>query len=275
MDRREPTYFVERKAPVKNHIHPSAIVSDKARLGSGNHIGPFAVIEDDVEIGNDNHLHAGAVLRSGTRMGDGNRLHEYAVVGGEPQDLGFDSGLATYASIGDGNVLRESVTVHRSTREGDATVLGDHNYLMAQVHVGHDCRLEDRIIVAPGAALGGFVSIGQRAFISGGVMIHQFARVGRVAMIGGNAKITQDVLPYMITDGVPGQVYGLNVVGLKRAGFKSEDLRQLKKAYQAIFRSGLALDAVVEKLRGLDSEHASHLADFIEASRRGFHRAHR
>ncbi|MFO7593054.1 MAG: acyl-ACP--UDP-N-acetylglucosamine O-acyltransferase [Pseudomonadota bacterium] len=258
---------------MSNTIHPTAVVSEQAKLGKGNQIGPFVVIEDDVEIGDDNTFYAGAVLRSGTRLGNENRLHEHAVVGGEPQDLGFDPATKTFAIIGDRNVLRESVTVHRASKEGAATRLGDDNYLMAQAHVAHDCQVNNGVIMAPNAAIGGFVSIDDRAFISGGVMIHQFAKVGQLAMIGGNAKIVQDVLPFMITDGVPGEVRGLNVVGLKRAGYKTEDLRLLKQAFKILFRSGLSLQETIGKLRSLDSEITSHLADFIAESKRGFHRS--
>lgn len=151
-----------------NTIHPTAIISEHAKLGSGNRIGPFVVVEDNVEMGNDNILHAGVVVRSGARLGDGNRLHEHAVVAGEPQDLGFNPARVTFAILGNRNVLRESVTVHRATKEGSATVLGDDNYLMAQTHIAHDCRLGNRIIMAPSAAIGGFVTVDDRAFISGG-----------------------------------------------------------------------------------------------------------
>lgn len=257
---------------MSNIIHPTAVVSASARLGKANQIGPFVVIEDDVEMGDNNILHTGAVLRSGTRMGNGNQLHEYAVLAGEPQDLGFDKKLPTYVKIGDGNVLREGVTIHRATKAEMSTILGNNNYFMTHVHIGHDCVIGNNIIMAPDAGIGGHVHIEDRAFISGGVMIHQFAKVGRIAMIGGNAKITQDVLPFMITDGMPGQVRGLNVVGLKRAGFKADDLRVLKQAYQLMFRSGLGLDGIIEQLRGLGSDLASHLAEFISDSKRGFHR---
>lgn len=258
---------------MSNTIHPTAVVSDQAKLGKGNHIGPFVVIEEDVEIGNDNTLYTGAVLRSGARLGDTNRLHEHAVVGGEPQDLGFDPVTNTFAVLGNRNVLRESVTVHRASKEGTATLLGDDNYLMAQTHVAHDCRLGNGVIMAPSAAIGGFVTIDDRAFISGGVMIHQHAKVGRLAMIGGNAKVVQDALPFMITDGVPGEVRGLNVVGLKRAGYKTEDLRRLKQAYKILFRSGHALDEIITELRALDSDPTTQLAEFISKSKRGFHRS--
>ncbi len=257
---------------MKNNIHPTAIISEQAKLGNGNRIGPFVVIEDDVELGNDNIISSGVILRNGTRMGNSNQLHEYAVMAGEPQDLGFDQSIPSYAELGDDNVIRESVIIHRASKAEQATRLGNSNYLMTLVHVGHDCQLGDNVIIAPSTGLGGHVQVDDRAFISGGVMIHQFVRVGRLAMIGGNSKITQDVLPYMITDGVPGHVRGLNVVGLKRAGFKAENLRVMKKAYQVLFRAGDSLEGAVSQLRAMREETATHLADFISDSRRGFHR---
>jgi len=256
-----------------NSIHPSAIVSEHAKMGTGNRIDPFVVIEDDVEIGDNNVLYSGAVLRNGTRLGDNNRLHEHAVIAGIPQDLGFDPEKRSFAVVGDNNILRESVTIHRSSQENEATELGHTNYLMVQVHIGHDCRLGNDVIMAPNAAIGGFVEVGDKAFISGGVMVHQFARVGRLAMIGGNAKIVQDAPPYMITDGVPGEVRGLNVVGLKRAGLERAELRQMKHAFKTLFRSAGSLDEAIRQLREIDSEYADHLADFVSSSERGFHRA--
>jgi len=256
-----------------NTIHPSAIVSDQAKLGAGNHIGPFAIIEDDVELGSNNVLHAGAVLRNGARLGDNNRLHENAVLAGEPQDLGFDPELRSFAALGNGNVLRENVTVHRGSKENNTTELGDNNYLMVQVHIGHDCQVGNHVIMAPNAAIGGFVEVDDLAFVSGGVMVHQFARVGRFAMLGGNAKIVQDAPPFMITDGVPGEVRGLNLVGLKRAGLAREELRQMKQAFRILFRSGAGLEESIRQLREIDSEHVAHLADFVSESPRGFHRA--
>lgn len=254
-----------------NTIHPTAVISEHARLGHGNRIGPFVVIEDGVELGNDNVLHSGVVLRSGARLGNANHLHEHVVVAGEPQDLGFDRGRITFAVLGDRNVLRESVTIHRATKEGGATVLGDDNYLMAQVHVAHDCRLGHRVIMAPNAAIGGHVGIDDRAFISGGVMVHQFVKIGRFAMVGGNSKIVQDVLPFMITDGVPGRVRGINLVGLRRAGFSAEDLRRVKQACKLV-RSAIGLEEIIQQLREMGSAPTDHLADFISDTKRSFHR---
>ncbi len=257
---------------MSNAIHPSAIVSESARLGENNTLGPHVIIEDDVRLGNGNTLMSGAVLKAGTRLGNDNTVHEYAVLGGLPQDLGFVAGKATCVEIGNGNTLREYVTVNRATKEGGATRLGNDNYLMVNAHIAHDCVLADNIILAPEAALGGHVQVQSRAFISGGVMVHQFTTIGSLAMVGGNAKITQDVLPYMITDGNPARLRGLNVVGLRRNGYNRDDVRVLKEIYQLINRSGLAQESFLARIAALDSPLATQFVRFIENAKRGFHR---
>lgn len=256
---------------MSNTIHPSAIVSPNARLGSGNQIGPFVHIHDDVELGDDNVLMSGAVIKPGVRMGNHNSLHEHAVLGGEPQDLGFD-GHTSYVEIGNGNVFRENVTVHRGAKAGDITRLGNDNFLMANVHIGHNCQLHNNIVIAPSTGLGGFVTADDRAFISGGVMVHQFVNIGRFAMIGGNTKVTQDCLPFMITDGVPARVRGLNVVGLRRGGVGRDSVRALKQAYQLLFNNALSLEQRLEKIAQLDDELTQHMVTFIGNAKRGFHR---
>ena len=255
-----------------NHIHSSAVVSPKAQLGKGNTVGPFVVIEDDVVIGDDNQFLAGCIIKGGTRLGNANCVHEHAVLGGLPQDLGFKKETPSYVQVGNGNTFREAVTVHRASKENQSTVLGDNNFLMAQAHVGHDCQLGDHIVIAPSSGLGGHVEVGDRAFISGGVMAHQFIRIGSFAMVGGNSKLTQDVLPYMMTDGVPGTVHGLNIVGLRRGGFKREEIQALKKAYQVLFHTTQSLQASLAEIRNIDVPVVQKLADFISASKRGFHR---
>ena len=257
---------------MSNTIHPTAIVSDQAQLGENNIIGPHVVIEDDVQLGNGNSILTGAVLKNGVRMGNDNSVYEYAVIGGLPQDLGFDAATRSYVTIGHNNTLREYVTVHRASKAQAETRLGDRNYLMTHVHLAHDCQLGNQVIIAPSTGLGGHVHVADRAFISGGVMVHQFVHIGTLAMIGGNTKITQDVLPYMITDGVPGTVRGLNLVGLRRAGFTRPDIQVLKKAYQLIHRSAQPQQAILDDLRQIDSPYALHLVEFITSSSRSFHR---
>jgi len=258
---------------VSNQIHATAIVSDDAELGSGNTIGPFVVIEDNVVLGDNNRVNAHSVIKHGSRIGNDNCIHEHVVFGGNPQDFSFKD-AETFAQMGNGNVLREYVTVNRATtKESGWTRIGDDNYFMAVSHVAHDCQLGNHIVMANDAGLAGHVHIGDRAFISGGVKIHQFTQIGAYAMIGGNSKITQDCLPYMITDGVPGKVRGLNSVGLKRAGFTMQDLRELKQAYRVLFDSHRDMEVILDELEQLDSSHAKYLADFIRTSKRNFHRA--
>jgi len=257
---------------LSNTIHPTAIVSPRAELGSGNYIGPFAIIEDDVRLGDNNHVAGHAVVKRYTEMGNQNAVFETAVIGGVPQDFKFKD-TPTYLRIGDGNVFREAVTVHRSSKAGAATTLGNGIFLMTTAHVGHDCQVGNNVIVASSVALAGHVSVGDRAFISGGVMIHQFTHVGMLAMVGGNSKITQDVLPFMITDGNPAEVRGLNAVGLKRAGFGREDTAALKDAYRILFAPGRLLEETLQTLTTIDSPHVAHLVEFIRGAKRSFHRA--
>jgi UDP-N-acetylglucosamine acyltransferase len=254
-------------------IHPSAIVSPKARLGDRVEIGPFAVVEEDTEIGAGCQIRAHAVIKRGSVLGSDNTVHEGAVIGGEPQDVSFGGGTSRLV-IGARNVIREGVTIHRSTTPEGATVVGSDCYLMAYSHVAHDDRLGDRVILANNVALAGHVEIADRAFLAGGVGVHQFCRVGRLAMIGGNSKVVQDCLPFVITDGVPARAAGLNVVGLRRAGVSAGQLRTLHNAYRLLLRSGLPLERAAEELRALGDPLAAELAAFVAGSRRGFaHRA--
>lgn len=256
---------------MSNSIHSTAIISPAAELGEGNIIGPFVHIHDDVRIGDNNQLLTGSVVKPGVRMANNNTLHEYSVIGGEPQDLGFD-GHVSFVEIGSGNVFRESVTVHRSKTAGETTRLGSDNFLMANVHIGHDCQLGNNVVIAPSSGLGGFVTVADRAFISGGVMVHQFVNIGRFAMVGGNSKITQDVLPFMTTDGNPAQVHGLNIVGLRRGGFDRAMLSELKQAYRILMGSNDKLDSKLAQLQALPGEAVTQLVEFITNAKRGFHR---
>ena len=254
-----------------NEIHPTAIISDKAIIGQGNRIGPYAIIDDDVQLGDNNEIASHVVVKKYSRLGNNNTLAEHVVLAGLPQDLGF-ADKPTYVELGDGNTLREGVTINRATKDNDATRLGNSNYLMALVHVGHDCQLGNNIIIAPSSGIGGHVHINDKAFISGGVMVHQFCQIGSFAMLGGNSKITQGCLPFMITDGVPATVRGLNVVGLKRAGFKLDTIKALKEAYRILFRTSLSLEERLKDISTIENEQAQSLASFIRNSKRGFHR---
>ncbi len=252
-------------------VHPTAIVHPTARLGEGVVIGPWVLIEEGVVIGDDTSVAARAVVKAGVSVGKGNRIHEGAILGGTPQDLKF-KGDVSRLRIGDGNIIREGVTVHRSTHAGGETVVGNENFLMAYAHVAHDCRLEDGVILANNVCLAGHVRVESHAFLSGGVVVHQFCQVGRYSMVGGNAKVEKDVLPYFLADGVPARTRALNLVGLRRHGFTAEDIRLLKQAYRILLGAG-KLEERLAELSALGSAHADYLVEFVRRSERGFCRA--
>ena len=255
-------------------VHATAIVSPDARLGRDVSIGPCAVVEDRTVVGDGCEIRAHAVVKRHTTLGAGNRVHEGAVLGGEPQDLSFrerETGLV----IGDRNVIREGVTIHRSTKAGGTTVVGSDCFLMAYVHVAHDNRIGDRVILANNVMLAGHVELGERAFLGGGAGVHQFCRVGRLAMVGGNAKVVQDCLPFVITDGHPARARGLNVVGLRRAGVTAPHLRALQEAYRLLVRSGLGLEPALERMLLLQDPLADEMVAFVRGSKRGFAHARR
>ncbi len=251
-------------------IHPLAAVSPDARLGVGVTVGAFATVEGDVELGDFCTVAPGAVVKGGVRAGCHNEFGEHCVVGGAPQHAARPQQVGTL-TIGDHNVFREYVTVHRALKVGTATVIGDHNYVMATAHVGHDCVVGNNCIFANGALLGGHVTVEDRAFVSGAVAVHQFCRIGRLAMVGGHARVVQDIPPYMLVDGQSGCIVGLNIVGLKRSGHSAEEIAELKAVYRAIYRRGLpwkqVLDALAEEFH---SGPSLHLRSFLHAGTRGF-----
>jgi UDP-N-acetylglucosamine acyltransferase len=226
-------------------IHPTAYIAPEAELGAGVSIGPFAVIEGPCVIGDGCRIEAHAVIHPYVRMGRDNRVHPHAVLGGLPQDLGFDPATETYLDIGDGNVFREGVTLSRATKAGGSTRIGSGNYLMNNSHVGHDCILGDRNIFASGATLGGHVQVGDRVFFGGGVMVHQFCRIGSLAILQGLAGINKDVIPYTLVGGRPGKHYRLNLVGMRRAGVDGERLKAVSAAYRRL-RNKQDLDGLPE-----------------------------
>jgi len=250
-------------------IHPTAIISERAKLGANIRIGPYAMIEADTEIDADTEIRAHAVIKQFSSLGRSNIIHEGAIIGGEPQDLGFVD-CESYTRIGNQNRIREHVTIHRGTQAGSETLVGSNCFIMACAHIAHNCLIGDRVILANNVALAGHVHIEDGAFLSGGVVVHQFCRIGRLAMIGGNSKIVQDCLPFVITDGMPGRAAGLNLIGLRRAGFASGEIRSLKEAYRVLLRSGLSLEAAIDRMTEIDSEAVRHLVDFIRDSKRGF-----
>jgi UDP-N-acetylglucosamine acyltransferase len=250
-------------------IHPTAQVDPGAELGSDVAIGPCAIVESDVTIADGCRIGAHAVIRRHTTLGPRCRVSEHATLGGEPQDVSF-RGEVSHLEIGADNLIREGVTIHRATTAGGSTRVGDGNFLMVNCHVAHDCQIGNRVIIANGALLAGHVSVADRAFISGNVVIHQFTRVGKLAMVGGLARISQDCLPYMVTEGSPARARGLNLVGLRRAGFAPDVLRALKQAFRTLFRAGRSLQDALAELEASPSPEVRALAAFARSTKRGF-----
>lgn len=249
-------------------IHPSAIIHPKANLDPTVQVGPYCVIDEGVEIGAQCVLGPHVYLTGLTTIGARNRFHAGCVIGDAPQDLKF-TGEPTRLRIGDDNVFREHVTVHRSNKTGEETVIGSHNFLMAHSHVAHNCHLGNHVILANGALLGGHVMVNDRAFISGNCLVHQFCRVGTLALMQGGAAISQDLPPFTIAQGDNG-ICGLNVVGLRRAGFTAEQRLELKQLYHALFRSGQNFrDAAATARRNFSSPAATVLLDFLAGAKRG------
>ena len=251
-------------------IHPLSNVSPAARLGSGVSVGAFATIEADVELGDHCTVASGAVLKAGVTAGSHNEFGEHCVIGGAPQHAGRPQHVGRVV-IGENNVFREFVTIHRALKPGTATTVGDGNYVMASAHFGHDCVVSSNAIFANGAMLGGHATVEDRAFVSGAVAIHQFCRVGRMAMVGGHARVVQDIPPFMLVDGQSGCIVGLNVVGLRRSGHTPEDIATLKNAYKVIYRRGLPWREVLETLRTeFAGPSVGHLLAFLSSGTRGF-----
>ena len=253
---------------MKTLIHPTAVIHPGAELHPTVQVGPYAVIGELVKVGPETVLGAHVVLEGQTEIGAGNRIFPGAAIGLEPQDLKYD-GSRTQVKIGDGNRIREYVTINRATRAGEATLIGNGNLLMAYVHVAHNCVIEDSVVIANAVALAGHVHIESKAVIGGVVGIHQVVHIGRLAMVGGMSRIDRDVPPYMLVEGNPVRVRSLNLVGLKRAGMvdQEEVLQILKKAFRILYRSGLTLNQAVEQLDIVsDNEHLQHLRRFLQLS---------
>jgi len=251
-------------------VHPTAIVDPQAQLGDGVVVGPYAVIGAEVQIGADCRIGPHVVIDGRVRMGRGNRIFPGACIGLEPQDLKY-SGAPTEVLMGDNNTIRECVTINRATAEGERTSLGSGNLLMAYSHLGHNCDLGDRIVIANGVAVAGHVVIGDRAVVGGMLGIHQFVHIGSLAMVGGMSRIDRDVPPFMTVEGHPGRVRGLNRVGLRRSGLSEQDggaqLKQLQQIWSLLYRSGHVLADALVQARVLDLLPAAEtLVSFLEAS---------
>ncbi len=255
-------------------IHPTAVVSPDADLGEDVEIGPFAVLEAGVVIGARSRILAHAYVCTGTTMGEDNVVHMGAVVGNEPQDKAY-AGAPTFLEIGHRNVIREGCSLHRGTAPGSKTVIGDDCYFMATAHVGHNSHVADGVTLANGAVLGGHTHVGERAFLSSYAMIHQYARVGRLAMMQGGAATSMDVPPFTIARNGINTIAGVNVVGLRRAGFDRARIHAVRRAYRTLFLGrpnlGLARERLVveEAAHGGPTADVQEMLDFIATAKKG------
>ena len=257
-------------------IHETAVVYPGARLGRDVEIGPYSVIGENVFIGDGTKIGSHTVIEGWTTIGRDCQIHHGACVGGAPQDLKF-KGETTYVYIGDNTIIREFVTINRATGEGEETRIGANCLIMATAHIAHNCQIGNNVIIANGGGIAGHVVIEDRAIVSGMSGVHQFVKIGRNAMIGGASKVVQDVPPFVIADGRPARVCGLNSVGIARAGLSEETRRNLKKAYRMLYRSGMKLsEAIAMMEQELDSSEAvEHLLRFLRNVDRGICRSRR
>ncbi|HEY7713951.1 MAG TPA: acyl-ACP--UDP-N-acetylglucosamine O-acyltransferase [Candidatus Binatia bacterium] len=250
-------------------IHPTAIIDTKAEIDSDVEIGPYVVIDGPVKIKRGTRVMAHAYLTGWTEIGEHNEIHFGAVLGDAPQDKAY-RGEESYLRIGSKNIIREHVQIHRGTAAGSATTIGSNNFLMATAHIGHNCKVGNEVILANGALLGGYVEVGDYVFISGNCVVHQFVRIGDYALMRGLSGTSRDVPPFAVIDWQH-TVRGVNLVGLKRAGFDEKRIRAIREVFRILFRKGRNLALAVKEIEqsGRVNDDVSTLLDFIKSSKRG------
>lgn len=251
-------------------IHSTAIIHPKAEIGSGCEIGPYCIVGEHVVLGDGCKLHSHVVIDGHTRIGKGNQIYPFASIGLQTQDLKWKGGV-TRTEIGDNNTIREFVTIHSATSEGDATVVGSRNNILATCHIAHDCQLGSDIIMSNVGSLAGHVVVEDRAVIGGLAAIHQFCRIGKFSMIGGCSKVVQDVPPFMIADGNPAETRTINKVGMERHGVSEEAQAAMKTAYKILFREGLNISNAIARIEAdlPPFPEIKHLVEFVKTSERG------
>ena len=261
--------FSTRKQSTMSAISPFSVVSPDAQIGNNVEIGHFCIIESGVTIGHNCKLASHVVIKSGVTIGDRNEFGEGTVIGGTPQHVSAPPPFGQIR-IGDGNVFREHVTVHSSLKESGTTLIGNDNYFMVNAHVAHDCIVGNSAILINNVMLGGQVIIGNRAMLGGGAAVHQNCQVGSLAMIGGQAHIVQDVPPFVTVDGLSSKVVGLNLIGLRRNGRTSEDMKTLKSAYFSLYRSGMTWKEILQFFQdNYATGPVAELTQFLLSAKRG------
>jgi len=256
---------------MKTKIHETALIDPKAEIGAGVDIGPYCIVKKGVSIGRNTKLVSHVIVEGDTEIGESCTFHPFSCIGLPPQDMKY-KGETTRLIIGGNNTVREYVTIHRASVGGDeTTAVGNSNFLMAYVHVAHNCKIGSNIIMANAATLAGHVLVEDFAVIGGLVAIHQFTRIGQYAMVGGFSGIGQDIPPYMVASGARAKLFGPNMIGLKRHGFSDGSITAIKKAYKILFREKRTLKDAIRKVQEnfADSPEIQHLIAFIEKNKRG------
>ncbi|OGU71408.1 MAG: acyl-[acyl-carrier-protein]--UDP-N-acetylglucosamine O-acyltransferase [Ignavibacteria bacterium RBG_16_34_14] len=251
-------------------IHSTAIISSKAEIASDVEIGAFSIVESGVIIGEGTKIFNNVTINTGARIGKNNKIYQGSVISAHPQDLKY-AGEPTEIIIGDRNVIRECVTISRATAEVGKSFIGDNCLFMAYSHAGHDCLIGSNCILANSVAIAGHVEIEDNVRLGGLVGIHQFVKIGAYTMVGAHSMVVKDILPYGLFSGNPLEYEGLNVIGLKRAGFTDETIETVKKAYKLIYNSGLNVSQAVKKIKSelAQTDEIKHILHFIEKSNRG------
>ncbi|MDD5432813.1 MAG: acyl-ACP--UDP-N-acetylglucosamine O-acyltransferase [Candidatus Omnitrophica bacterium] len=255
-------------------IHPTAIVSKKAKLSDNVIVGPYSIISDNAVIGEGTKIGAHCVIEGNTTIGKNCEIFTGAVIGSKPQDLKF-KGEKVFLEIGDGNMIREYCTFNPGTGEGGKTTVGNGNLFMAYSHVAHDCIVGNNCVIANVGTLAGHVTIEDMAVIGGLVAIHQFVKIGKLSIIGGCSKVVQDIPPFSTCDGHPARVFGLNLIGLRRHNISKDSMHALSRCYKILFSEGLSPKHALEKIEKevkLTTE-ASYLVNFVKTSERGIVRS--
>jgi len=251
-------------------IHPTAIVDSKAQLDRDVEIGPYCLIGPNVKVGRRSKIGPLTTVEGWTEIGEECTICQGVIIGAPPQDVGFEK-KKSFVKIGNRNLIREYTTIHRGSKEGTTTHIGNDNFFMAYSHIAHNCLIEDGVVIANTGTLAGYVTVEKKAIIGGLSAVHQHVRVGSYSIIGGCSKVVKDIPPYTKADGHPTRLWGLNSVGLRRANFSLKTRNLLKKAYKILFRSGLNTSQALKKIEGeltLDPQ-VQHLCEFIQNSKRG------
>ncbi|MBI4746131.1 MAG: acyl-ACP--UDP-N-acetylglucosamine O-acyltransferase [Deltaproteobacteria bacterium] len=258
---------------MSTRIHNTAVVHPNAEIAEDAEIGPYAVIGEFVKIGSRTRIGSHTVIEGWTEIGKNCDINHSVVIGAPPQDIHY-KGQRAFVKIGDNNVLREFVTIHRASNEDGVTTIGNGNYFMTYCHVAHDCKVGNNIIMANNAGLSGHVEVGDNAVISGLLGVHQFVRIGTMCMVGGMSRVLRDIVPYIITEGHTAAPRGLNVIGLRRNGVGSETRSEIKKAYKLLFRSGLTTQEALSRIKTevRDTKEIQEFVRFVEGSKRGIAR---